>query len=221
MEYPYTTLSGFTYEYDNISRWLAKHSTDPCSNQRLTNKTLVPNHALRSQIQQWYEKHPDAERNTKAVKPPSDGVIEDTSMDGTRVLQKILRFNGEKTRDKIAAKFPLQQKFEAFGHQYQFYREVDKRKKPRILIQCDNQSPVPSPGKSVFATTKGLVFYDSNLTMETRVVQSNPCQYKNSCTKDNCRASHVFVCKQGAVCIKNGCKFLHPPEDSVVPLQKR
>ena len=51
MRDPVVTADGFTYERGAISMWLQRHDTSPCTNQPLEHKMLVPNLALRSQIQ--------------------------------------------------------------------------------------------------------------------------------------------------------------------------
>jgi len=50
---PVTTSDGFTYDRANIERWLREHDTSPVTNQRVGNKTLVPNTSLRILIAEW------------------------------------------------------------------------------------------------------------------------------------------------------------------------
>ncbi|CAE7672334.1 unnamed protein product [Symbiodinium sp. CCMP2592] len=57
---------GFTYESDAISAWFEKSQSSPMTGQRLADTTLVPNHVLRSQIQDWCDCHP-AQRQPPAV----------------------------------------------------------------------------------------------------------------------------------------------------------
>ena len=57
---------GFTYESDAISAWFEKSHSSPMTGQRLPDTTLVPNHALRSQIQDWCDCHP-AQRQPPAA----------------------------------------------------------------------------------------------------------------------------------------------------------
>jgi hypothetical protein len=53
MEDPHIAADGFTYEREFISTWLQDHDNSPMTNLRLPNKTLVPNHSLRSAISEW------------------------------------------------------------------------------------------------------------------------------------------------------------------------
>ena len=45
--------SGHTYERAAIERWFEEHSTDPKTNIQLTRKDIIPNHGLRSTIQEF------------------------------------------------------------------------------------------------------------------------------------------------------------------------
>ena len=56
MEQPVVTADGFTYEKVSIARWLKKHDTSPCTNLLLEHKNLVPNLAIRSQIQDYWQR---------------------------------------------------------------------------------------------------------------------------------------------------------------------
>lgn len=53
MEDPVLTLKCQTYERDAIEEWLENHDTDPYTNDPLPDKTLIPNFALKSAIQEW------------------------------------------------------------------------------------------------------------------------------------------------------------------------
>lgn len=55
MNDPVICSDGHTYERKNIEQWLNTHSTSPMTNQTLTNKTMIPNIALRKLIQQKKE----------------------------------------------------------------------------------------------------------------------------------------------------------------------
>ena len=46
---------GHTYERRNIERWLADHQTSPKTNEPLPSLTLVPNHAVKSMVQDYLE----------------------------------------------------------------------------------------------------------------------------------------------------------------------
>lgn len=45
---PVVAADGHSYEREAIEEWLKKHDTSPVTNLKLRNKTLIPNHALRS-----------------------------------------------------------------------------------------------------------------------------------------------------------------------------
>ncbi|XP_071688668.1 U-box domain-containing protein 33-like [Rutidosis leptorrhynchoides] len=56
MEDPVVAADGFTYEAEAIKGWLdSGHNTSPMTNLELANTNLVPNHALRSAIQEWLQ----------------------------------------------------------------------------------------------------------------------------------------------------------------------
>ena len=54
---PVTTVDGMTYERYAIETWLQANNTSPLTGEPLPVKLLVPNTALRSQIQRYREKH--------------------------------------------------------------------------------------------------------------------------------------------------------------------
>lgn len=47
------TLNGQSYDKFAIEHWLKEHSTDPKTNTVLTNKTLIPNYALRNSVEEF------------------------------------------------------------------------------------------------------------------------------------------------------------------------
>lgn len=54
MQFPLMSRSGLSYERSAILTWLAEHNgTCPLTRQPLSASSLVPNNALRSQIQAW------------------------------------------------------------------------------------------------------------------------------------------------------------------------
>ncbi|XP_024175721.1 U-box domain-containing protein 33 isoform X1 [Rosa chinensis] len=58
MQDPHVAADGFTYEAEALRGWLdSGHDTSPMTNQKLEHKNLVPNHALRSAIQEWLQHH--------------------------------------------------------------------------------------------------------------------------------------------------------------------
>ena len=54
---PVTTVDGMTYERYAIETWLQANNTSPLTGEPLPVKLLVPNTALRSQIQRYRETH--------------------------------------------------------------------------------------------------------------------------------------------------------------------
>lgn len=58
MQDPVVAADGFTYEAEALRGWLdSGHETSPMTNLALSNTNLVPNHALRSAIQEWLQQH--------------------------------------------------------------------------------------------------------------------------------------------------------------------
>ena len=57
MRDPVICSDGHTYERENITQWLHNHNTSPLTNQRLANKDLIPNHALRGIIKAYYSEN--------------------------------------------------------------------------------------------------------------------------------------------------------------------
>ncbi|KAK9202323.1 hypothetical protein WN944_017533 [Citrus x changshan-huyou] len=58
MQDPHVAADGFTYEAEALKGWLdSGHETSPMTNLPLAHKNLVPNHALRSAIQEWLQQH--------------------------------------------------------------------------------------------------------------------------------------------------------------------
>jgi len=60
MQHPTINEAGNTYEYLSIAEWFALgRRTDPLSGTKIRNPTLlIPNRSLKSQIQEWMQKHP-------------------------------------------------------------------------------------------------------------------------------------------------------------------
>jgi hypothetical protein len=54
---PVLAADGFNYERAQIARWFQDHATSPKTNAVLPNKTLTPNHALRTRCLEWKELH--------------------------------------------------------------------------------------------------------------------------------------------------------------------
>lgn len=58
MREPHVAADGFTYEAEAIRGWLdSGHEKSPVTNLKLEHQNLVPNHALRSAIQEWLQPH--------------------------------------------------------------------------------------------------------------------------------------------------------------------
>lgn len=56
MQDPHVAADGFTYEAEALKGWLdSGHDTSPMTNLKLAHCNLVPNHALRSAIQEWLQ----------------------------------------------------------------------------------------------------------------------------------------------------------------------
>ena len=47
---PVIAWDGHTYERVSIARWLEEHATSPMTGETLQDRTLRPNHSMRSQI---------------------------------------------------------------------------------------------------------------------------------------------------------------------------
>lgn len=58
MKDPHVAADGYTYEAEALQGWLdSDHDTSPMTNLQLQHSNLVPNHALRSAIQEWRQRH--------------------------------------------------------------------------------------------------------------------------------------------------------------------
>nr|XP_029121648.1 U-box domain-containing protein 34 [Elaeis guineensis] len=53
MDDPYVAADGYTYEYRAIKAWLEKHQISPVTKVKLSHTSIIPNHSLRSAIQEW------------------------------------------------------------------------------------------------------------------------------------------------------------------------
>lgn len=57
MHNPHIAADGFSYELEAIDEWLKTgQGTSPMTNLRLKHKILIPNHTLRSLIEDWKNK---------------------------------------------------------------------------------------------------------------------------------------------------------------------
>ncbi len=57
MDDPVVAADGHTYNRADIERWLKQHETSPLTNEPLEHKMLIPNMAMRRQINAWCEEH--------------------------------------------------------------------------------------------------------------------------------------------------------------------
>ncbi len=150
----------------------------------------------------------------------------------------------------------------AGGNKHKYEMGLDKN--GTIFAVCDDFSTTCiAPAPSMFATERGVVFFDPHEMHEVMVTDRSglkPCRFGNRCTKKKCQDGHKFPCKHGVKCRARAhggrqnkvaakspgllanilgltmralcrlvlfrpsqgrhdvCKFLHPSEDSVVPL---
>ncbi|XP_010241879.1 PREDICTED: U-box domain-containing protein 33-like isoform X2 [Nelumbo nucifera] len=59
MRDPHIAADGYTYEAEALKAWIdSGHDTSPMTNLKLAHCNLIPNHALRSAIQEWLQNHP-------------------------------------------------------------------------------------------------------------------------------------------------------------------
>ena len=57
MDDPVVAADGHTYNRADIEKWLKEHDTSPLNHEPLEHKMLVPNMAIRRQINAWREEH--------------------------------------------------------------------------------------------------------------------------------------------------------------------
>jgi hypothetical protein len=53
MRDPVVATDGYTYDRSSIEHWFREHATSPMTSLPLHSKLLIPNHSLRSQINEW------------------------------------------------------------------------------------------------------------------------------------------------------------------------
>lgn len=225
MKYPFQTEIGHSYEYSAIAQWLKDHDTDPKTNVKLTTKSITPNHSLRASIDNWLVEHPEVAESLQEVeRPPAEAYqVRDKGLD------QIVRYCGTTSNDGSKKKLDiaLPQSFAAFGHTYRFTSiaaDPPNEGSQKVQISCDDGPFIDMPDRAVFATQKGLVFYDPTEYRDARVLPGTDtvaaCKYQTMCTATDCPYAHPFVCWFGVACRKKtkGCKFQHPSPDSVVPV---
>lgn len=55
---PHIAADGFSYEGEAIRGWLdSGHDKSPMTNEKLEHGNILPNHCLRSAIQDWLQQH--------------------------------------------------------------------------------------------------------------------------------------------------------------------
>ena len=59
---PVICSDGFTYERTAIEIWLRSNNSSPMTGLVLENKNLIPNHNLRSAIEDWLSRNPNYQR---------------------------------------------------------------------------------------------------------------------------------------------------------------
>lgn len=234
MEYPHMTMAGMCYEGIAIQTWLARHSKDPLSGTEMTDLRLIPNHALRSQIQTWIGQHPAAAKKFRnpAAKPltaapqaaPAQAQAPASSKQdptpSATPLKQVVHYLGKRTTQQVTAQRASQvTTTRAQGRVYTIQQTPDHK----ITVRC-GQHMCQAPAPAVFACADGIAFYDPTemsdlLTTTSEEEKKDPCRYGSRCTNKACAFPHPFACFYGVDCKKAAvCKFLHPHPDSVIPL---
>eukprot|EP00466_Bigelowiella_natans_P007639 jgi/Bigna1/53060/estExt_Genewise1Plus.C_150048 len=180
MEHPYMTMAGQTYEWEAIHNWVHAEGkrTDPLSRQELQNSTLIPNHALRSQIQEWIQNHPKAAaevRNLEARKPsPAYSSAASVSIDTTqrttrdgKGLESALKFKSSSKALKHSKTLSLHHQISAEGHVYDFKEGKTNTGKWCRFVRCDGGNWMQAPKPMLFASKHGVIFYDPNEMIDT------------------------------------------------------
>ena len=222
LEWPVLTMGGNTYEYAAISEWLDKHNTDPQTGLPLPSKTLVPNHAMRSQVQDYIQANPSVDRNPNVVRPPANSsapVIEAKQEMKLADLCSFVRQTARLTKSQRAEYVPQSVTYK--GYTYEFRRSADSADSP-LQVRCKGYSEwlsLPERTSALFSTSLGVIFYNPN-EMHDVFELKDKCRFERKCTNAQCPNDHPFACLFGVDCRnKEGkCKFLHPNADSVVPL---
>mmetsp|Transcript_13745 Transcript_13745/g.22908 ORF Transcript_13745/g.22908 Transcript_13745/m.22908 type:complete len:405 (+) Transcript_13745:292-1506(+) len=241
MEYPVVTSKGHTYEYCEIERWLQKSDIDPLTNDKLPSKSLTPNHAMKSQIQEWLTTNPEAaariDRNGNAHPYAPSGGIEDGKASTIIGLDSIVEYIGESPRvfnkDKVKL---VPEPVVCNGRTYEFRRAPIPEGKGAPIrgasletrrIDQSSWVSLPLGTDCLYGTPDGILFYKQNEVLETRVLPEDAidpsalCKFKESCTNEACKFSHPYPCPYGISCRNkdSGCNRIHPEPCSVVPLE--
>ena len=212
-EWPHVTRLGTTYEHAAISLWLKTKTTDPLSNAELESVELIPNLALRSQIQDWIQANPEAaemHRNLDAKKPPKAPVASASPFkEGGRPkpevgegsdkarLAKIMHYSGAST---VADHSSLPSPVKAENRTYEF-----RQNEGTLEIRCSKDKegtstawmPMPGYATRIFVSPLGTVFYDPSDLQDTRVrATGTVCKWGARCT-DKVRplGFHAVDCK--------------------------
>lgn len=224
MIYPFITEAGSSYEWSAIKRWLDENSTDPLTNKQLKDKSLRPNNTLRAHILAWFENRGQSLPSSDATRPPPDAF--GSNFKPVPQQDKVIRYNGTISRKELRKKRTqvAPPEYSAYSHRYSFeWRTVTTGPEtggPTLFVKCETGTCIEMPDNEMFVTERGIVFYDSTETRDTRVLPDTDfkeqCKFGTRCSNDGCSYAHPFVCPKGVGC--QGCKFFHPDASSVVPV---
>ena len=101
MRQPVMAADGFTYEFEDIKKWLEKHDTSPATGGRLESKRLIINHAVRKMIAGMVAEQIRVVRKKKKQKQ-----VEADQTDQTEPKKKKKKTPMEKAADAFAAANP-------------------------------------------------------------------------------------------------------------------
>ena len=99
MRQPVMAADGFTYEFEDIKKWLEKHDTSPATGGRLESKRLIINHAVRKMIAGMVAEQIRVVRKKKKQ-------VEADQTDQTEPKKKKKKTPMEKAADAFAAANP-------------------------------------------------------------------------------------------------------------------
>ena len=86
---PVILASGHTYDRLSITAWLKTRKTDPMTGMRLRHTEMVPNHALKSAIFEWMEKHGGGVRMQRGASCLPEGGLGGHAGPGLRAEQGV------------------------------------------------------------------------------------------------------------------------------------
>ncbi len=79
MEDPVLLSDGHTYEREAITRWLSTKNTSPKTNQRLENRNIIPNQALKMMIEEYIERKKKEYFAIDRIENFVPGIVSDSS----------------------------------------------------------------------------------------------------------------------------------------------